>query len=253
MPNYALKFWLSGGVANSDPDLSLGGDRSLITEVTDQTFTASIIPGTTVHNAAGNPDGVGSLDFNFTNNTLQWTPLNGLTDGPVNLSLFDDDVLFTLNPEQTEGQLVCSIVAASLPGSDDDQNITIATLLNNLFQDITAIEASIGHANYRGLYVENIGALPVKIAVYVRNPTTGSDVLSAGWDAAGTMVTIVDEHTAPLGIVFDAAYSPYDESVIANLDPAEYLGLWIRHAVQPYSPIANSGAAATLGFRVTNQ
>ncbi|MGH8471092.1 MAG: hypothetical protein ACREVJ_01195, partial [Gammaproteobacteria bacterium] len=83
-----LQTFLSGGGANTDPTKSLGGPISA-TRVLSQSATApTTITGVTIEDAAGNTEGNGTLQFNYsaTTPTLQWTPPGGSAGSAVKLT-----------------------------------------------------------------------------------------------------------------------------------------------------------------------
>src|SRR5262245_6915636 len=68
-----LETRLTGGAANTDPDLSLGGDMSSERVLSQSTSALSNITGVVIDYAGGNPAGAGTLAFDFSDGTLVWT------------------------------------------------------------------------------------------------------------------------------------------------------------------------------------
>lgn len=120
---------------------------------------------------------------------------------------------------------------------------------NDLFDDVSASEASAGDTEYRGWYAKNNhGTLTlVDARVYISSNTTSADTtfdIALADEAVNTTIeTIANESTAPVGPSFTAP-STYATGLQLNgatgLTAGSYRGVWIRRTV-------NAGAAAATG------
>lgn len=249
---------LSGGAANTDPTLALGGAMSTVLggKVLSQTPTGLTITGVTIDDAMGNTVGSGSLFFDQSANTLRWTPPGGTAGTPVDIT--GDDV-YAIQGGADGGVLLVTIVNASLPSSDATNTITIANKTLNIFDDVAKAEAKAGDIEYRGLYFENAagGAEDMTDAKFwVENNTPGQDVINlANADEAKnvSIETIADENTAPAGPDFDSA-NPVDFasglSLATPLNQNDFEGWWVRRTVPADVSAAEDNNTFRIGFRI---
>ena len=97
---------------------------------------------------------------------------------------------------------------ASLGGVRSSNAIS-GTAMNNLFDNVTAAEASSGDSEYRALDLYNSGdAESSGTELYMSTPTSSTSTeLQFGLGAApiNSTTSIVDESTAPAGVSFAAA------------------------------------------------
>lgn len=115
--------------------------------------------------------------------------------------------------------------------------------LENLFDIVSIGEASAGHEDYRCFYVKNIN--PTDTIFDVRawietntpSPTTtvaiGADPAGVGnGSTTGVAVTIVNEITAPAGVVFSTpASAAAGIPGGAALAPGQSLAFWVRRTI----------------------
>jgi len=253
-----LKIVHSGGAANVDPDLDLGGAISTAgaKDILSQTATApTTITGVTIDDAAGNDEGDGTLFFDSTNSTLRWTPLNGTAGTATDVSV---NGAYAIQGGNNGGLLKVTIVAASLPSSDQTNTITIANIANNMFDDVAKADAKAGDTEYRGVYWQNDHASDsmVDMRMWVQTNTPGQDVIQIALadEAAGvSMATIADEDTAPGGSVdFDAANPvDYDSGlVLPDLVFSDYKGWWIRRTVPAGTNQSQVNNTFRIGVRI---
>ena len=248
---------LSGGAANTDPLLALGGAMSTVGggKVLSQTPTGLTITGVTIDDAMGNNVGSGSLFFDQSANTLRWTPPAGTAGSPVDIT---GDGVYAIQGGADGGVLLVTIVNASLPSSDQTNTIVIANKVLNIFDDVTKAEAKAGENDYRGLYFENAHTADSMTdgAFWVENNTPGQDVVNiADGDEAVDVAleTIADQNTAPSGPDFDTA-NPVDfASGIILPTPflfSEFKGWWVRRVVPADVSAAEDNNTFRIGFRI---
>lgn len=127
---------------------------------------------------------------------------------------------------------------------------------NDLWDNVSSVEASAGDTEYRGFYVTNAHAtLPYTDArIYISVPTTSADdefaiaIADEAVDVA--METIANEGTAPVGPVFSAPATYAAGLVIStSLAAGSWRGVWIRRVVGAAAAAVtnNSGTIATGG------
>ena len=248
---------LSGGAANTDPLLSLGGAMSTDPggRVFSQSDTGLTITGVVIDDAMGNTVGSGSLFFDQSANSLRWTPPGGTAGTPVDVT---GDGVYAIQGGADGGVLLVTIVNASLPSSDSTNTIIIANNVESILDNVTKAEAKAGENDYRGLYFENAHSADsmTDAAFWVENNTPGQDVinLADGDEAVDVALeTIADQNTAPSGPDFDTA-NPVDfASGITIPTPflfGEFKGWWIRRVVPADVSAAEDNNTFRIGFRI---
>lgn len=131
---------------------------------------------------------------------------------------------------------------ASLGGvmsQDSQANITTSnTSLNNLFDDISKSENFNGTTDYRCVYISNdtinAGEIFASGEVYISGTPYADIQIGVGTKNA-TAPTIGDENTVPSGVSFSTPSSGSPLSLGADLDPGDYIALWIRRTASNIS------------------
>lgn len=159
------------------------------------------------------------------------------------MAITSTDILFQLS-----GGSANSDPNAALGGAISSVAIT-DNATNNLFDSVSAAEATAGDIEYRGFYVKNNhGSITWGDArIYVSQASTSADdeldIGIAVEAVSTTMATIANESTAPTSVTFSRP-STYAAGLQLNsstgLAPAAYRGVWVRRTV-------NAAAAATTG------
>jgi hypothetical protein len=232
-----VKIYLSGGAANSDPNLSLGGIVSS-TEVLSQSVQAPVnVSGVTITNAFSNLEGNGTLYYFNTSNSLAWQAPGQGTYVTVAVT---GDGTYTLGG--STGWLVVTVVNASLPGSDQIDTLAVTYQANKVYDDITKNESLSGDVEYRCLYVKNTnGVDPITdVKLFIRAQPTGPDELDIALDLAGVgdgsttgvADTVVDEGTAPSpALTFTRPSSSGAGLVVGTLASNACHAFWIRRTI----------------------
>lgn len=217
-----LQWFLSSNTSqtNTDPTASLGGQIStdagarILTQVA--TRTTSLVTGVTIDDAAGNGLGAGTLTYTLTGQTLQWTPASGAIGTAVDVS---SDGSFYIQAANDGGALYVTVVAASLPGANTTDTITITNKTLEIFDNATKVESNDGLTDYRMIWLKNTGSVATtddkkEIVVWINTNTPGQDNISIGAaveeasDGTGTPGTppcpekIATDITAPSGVTF---------------------------------------------------
>ena len=238
-----LDMRLSGGVGNSDPDLSLGGVKST-TRVASQipAYEGAGITGVTLVDCGGfDPNGtLTGHDLQFTNATTELVlDPNGIAPGPaVDVSMDDRYVIRAVSANGFP-YVIVDVVTASLPGGDTSDTFVVAPQVNNLWDDVSGIEQAEGSVEYRCIYLENTNGVDDMFQVTVffndGDKLEFGEGYAIGLDPAGingVATTIVDEETAPGGVVFDASATSEGAAIsIGNLTPGDFQAVWIRRSV----------------------
>lgn len=252
-----LKIVHSGGAANTDPALDLGGAISTAgaKDILSQSATApTTITGVTINDAAGNAEGDGTLFYDSTNQTLRWTPFGGTAGTAVDVSV---NGAYAIQGGSNGGLLKVTVVAGSLPSSDQTNSITVTNIANNIFDDVAKADAKAGDTEYRGVYWENDHSTDamVDIRMWIAQNTPGQDVIQIALAAEAknvTMATIANENTAPAGIDFDAA-NPVDYAsgiAIPDLSAGDYQGFWIKRTVPAGTNQSQTNNSFRIGVRI---
>ncbi|MBT9164957.1 MAG: hypothetical protein DDT23_00968 [candidate division WS2 bacterium] len=119
----------------------------------------------------------------------------------------------------------------------------VDNVLHNLFARVEAAEAATGSVRYRAIYVRNTHAtltyeaVLAFISLQTTSPNTSIRISLAGEGVNGTMQTIPNENTAPVGRVFVAADGVAAGLPMGNLAPGAFFGIWVERTV-------NAGALA---------
>ena len=234
---------LSGGAAETDPNLSLGGVMSTAVILSQEVIFTTPMSGVTEIEGRGNSafgisPSLGSVAFINTTTEMRWQPPAKAVGALVDVSV---DGRYTLPGPDDEDLLIVDVVAASLPIADTNSVVSVETLPNTLFDDVGAVEAFLGAINYRCYYVRNRSGVDTLFGVKVfigAQPAPGGDTLALGLDPAGingVATTIVDEDTAPVGPVFSTPTSYAGGLLIGDLAPGDFAAIWQRRTVPPSS------------------
>lgn len=116
---------------------------------------------------------------------------------------------------------------------------------NSIFDDVSGAEEQAGDIEYRGLYVLNAGdvdAENVKVWISANTSDGQTQVAIALADEAtgtGSIETIADENTAPVGPSFTEPSSEGAALSIGTIAASSHKGVWVRRTVD-----AGAGASA---------
>lgn len=126
---------------------------------------------------------------------------------------------------------------ASLGGAISSVEVVDNTI-NNLFALAPASEALAGSTKYRAFFIKNthatLTAIDTVIYISSNTPSTDTSVEIALADEAvgvGTIETIADEDTAPVGPTFSTANGVGNAITIGDIAPGEMKGIWVKWIV----------------------
>lgn len=141
-------------------------------------------------------------------------------------------------------------------GGPISQTEIVSGQLNNLFDDVSAVESGAGDVEYRCIYIKNTHSVSslVNARIWIDQDTLSTDdeidIAIDPSGVGGTVPQLADESTAPPNVVFSHPTS-YDTGLaIGDIGPGQYVPIWFRRTVQP-------GAQAfpnnTFSFRIRGE
>jgi hypothetical protein len=252
-----LEHRLSGGAANSNQMNSLGGIISN-TRVLSQSATApSNVTGVVIDDAGGNATGVGTLSYTHSTVSLSWQAFGeGSAGTPVAVSSSGAYAI----PSGSNGYLFVTVTAASLPGLDKSDSITIANQINKTFDDVSSGESFAGDTEYRCFYLKNTSLTDTMygVKIWIVTQPVGADSLWLGLDpagigdgsATGVATTIIDEGTAPGGVTFSQPATQGGGLAIGDLGPGQCAAYWQRRDVPSETTIKTLNDYSVIGMSV---
>lgn len=248
----------SGGAANTDPDLSLGGAISTAgagaNRVISQTASAATnVTGVVFINAFGNAEGDGTLTWDQPGGILYWKPFGAVASVGVNVAA---DGIYSIG--DTNGYVVVDVTFASLPGTSEvDSDITIANATEEVFDNVSALESLAGDVEYRCLYIKNTHATDVAydVRVWVKSQPVGPDELDIALDsggknvqAIGPLTTEEDGSSLLTGLAFTRPSTQATGLSIGNLSAGDYYAFWIRRTVAAETSQKEPNDFSSIGF-----
>jgi len=251
MGDRLTKCYLSGGSANTDPNLSLGGAIST-TELVGQTiaYDSTSITGISLTDAA--KLATGTLHYVASGNYLGLQISGGAVPTTLESVQLTGDGDYVIENPETGVYIVVSVVFASLPASDTSAAITASNILQNLFKNVSQAEAQAGDIVYRHFYLKNIGAVELLIDMYLIQQFTGMDYIEIGtfYTVSGTEdALLADDHTAPSGVTF---YQPLtaDSGVSVTVAAGEYIGVFLKRTVTTMTDTSTPNDVGVIGFSI---
>ena len=243
-----LKIKLSGGAANADLALSLGGAKSSVAVLSQAAVETTPISGITITDAAGNTVGSGTLTYLFTGKTLAWTPPGGAIGQAVSIGSNGNYVIRGANT--TDGYVTVTVVSASLSNATNYTTAVAVTNQNALFLPAVAKDTAFaGATEYYCFYLQNDSAATIKsVQVQVQTDTPGLDTLSLGVvTTINTLGTNDGSAATGHGITFNAVGV---DAVMGDLLTTEYWGFWLRRVVP--AATVDGVFANTFKLRITS-
>jgi len=248
-----LEIRLSGGAANADQNLSLGGAMSSERVLSQSSGALTNVTGVTIDYAGGNDIGNGTLAFTATGTLATWAGFGSTSGNAVDIGT---DGKYTLIGNGGE-QVMITVVAASLPVADQtDNDIAIANISNETFDDIDKIESFSGDDEYRCFYVTNTHATESFLAakLYISSQASGADSLEVALDTAGLNVaaaTVADESTAPAGATFSAPTTGATGLDLGVLAPGDFRAFWQKRTVPAATTVETLNDISEIAIEAT--
>lgn len=255
---------LGGGAANTDPDLAYaGGAMSTVAGglIYGQTATAlTTITGVTIDHAAGCAEGSGTVVYSASAQTLRFTPPSGTAGTAVDVSTSGD---YAIQGGNDGGLIFVTVVAASLPSSNQTNTTTIANATENLFDNVTKAESAAGSVAVRCFFLKNAHATDSMVSgkIWIENNTPGQDGVKIAIDtvAKNTAATAVADEPdtadalGTAGVDFDTA-NPVDYAsgiTIPDLSAGDYQAFWIKRTVPAGVTAEELENTIRLGYQVS--
>ena len=246
---YDLQWFLSGGAANADPLLSIGGAISS-TRILSKLVVRneSLISGVTISDAVGGSIGIWSMTYTSASKTIVLTPQGGAPGDSVDISVDDD---YFIQGANDGGGLYITVNASALPSSNTTDTLTVTNKIELILDDVTKVESNAGKTFYRCIALQNLGAVldeddKLEVGIAINSNTPGQDNIKiglatqaastgAGVDGTDYPNTIADEFTAPAGVTFSAPTIKADALSVGTLSSqagTSYVKfLWIEREV----------------------
>lgn len=153
-----------------------------------------------------------------------------------------------------------NVPGASLGGVRSSVDLS-STALNNLFDNVSASEATAGRVEYRCVYIANVNATDTlnTVKVFMGSATpSASSKLEIGLDPAGigngattgVATTIATETDVPTGVTFSEPLTEGAAIAVGNLPAGAGIAVWCRRTITAGAPAA-SGDGTTLEVRGT--
>lgn len=241
-----LNIYLTGvaadGDAQANPNASLGGKRSgtILKSLSPSAFV-NITGAAVVDVSANCGAGSATLAYALTGQTLAFTAPGDTAGTPVAVGAGGTYELYSGTASK---YIIVTVTAAGLPGINQSDTITLASLIDNFFDSITGAEAAAGSTEYRALIVKNDSAYTMynTAAWLAQNTPFPNDEVWVAIEAtvANAIQSIASETTAPAGLTWSLAATEGAALAIGNLAAGATYGIWIKRVV---SPTANRYAA----------
>lgn len=224
------------------------GNTASSTVVTSQnaSFDGSGITGVTIINSFGNTLGTGTLSYVNSSTSLTWQASGDSVGIGIDVSTDGKYAIRSANL----GMIAVSVVSASLPGGDTNDTVTVATELNELFDDVQKSEAWGGDNEYACFYIYNSHSTDpfLSVKMYIGSHPSGPESFWIGLDptgvgagGSGSAVSIINESTAPAGVTFFNPTTIGSALDLGQIDSGQFYPLWVRRQV----PVASVGGLIT--------
>ena len=251
-----LELRLSGGVANAEPEASLGGLMS-----SQRIFSKSVsaprnITGITLDDAPGCANGPGMLLFSSSTQSFVWIPSRGLAGVPTPVTGNG-----RLAVPGSSGWLFLTVDKATLPDADQSDTLMVSPIQNALFDDISRTDSFAGATAYRCCYLYNAHDTdPIdSVSLTISAQPNGPDDLFVGLDPAGTgngsstgvAALIPSESTPPdPAAIFSQPSSVETALNLGPLQAGQARAVWLQRVVPGQILTSLSVDSASLAFAV---
>jgi hypothetical protein len=188
-----MQFFYSKSTAVADGEsghTSLGG-RISADQPTDLIARPHTLPGVTITKITGmNLDGVGSLVFTATGQTLKWkAPRDSVVGAAVAIGAGGS---FDIESSTGDAWIRVTVTTASLPTINQTVSVIVDPVKHVLFDIVSAAEAMAGLLDYKCLFVKNTGASPhTSIRPHIEVPAVSTTVKTQTSYGTGSSVKVV--------------------------------------------------------------
>jgi len=251
-----LQVRLSGGAANVNPDLSLGGQMSTVVGglVRSQDTTGlSNVTGVEIKDAFGNSQGIGSLRWVSSSGNLGWEQPG--QSGYEELAIVESGSY--LLGSFSKGFLLVNVALGSLPAGNANDSISVSNRENAVWDDIQAGEGVVGDVEYRCLFLYNAASTTwmYGVRVWLEADASGADSLAVAVSSAlknqaalGPLADEEDSTNILSSLVFLSPLTQESGVLIGDLGPGEFRSWWIRRSVPSGTLISNPYDLSKIGI-----
>lgn len=169
------------------------------------------------------------------------------------MPILSSEILFKLSTKDgSAGNTTAGTPSGSLGKYISTTEVDSGNTLNNLFDDVTGDENAASDIEYRCFFIHNSNSSLTWQSPFLwisgqvaggASGFIGLDPISASPIGTGTpqAVEVVDEGTAPSGVVFSAPESKGAGLAIGDLPAGYCKGVWIRRNAYNTSAVNNDG------------
>lgn len=221
----SVGIYLSGGPENTDPAASLGGEMSVrLVQGVSPIFTAPV-QGLIVEDASPENE-EGSATITILNDTAAYTPPDGLPGPTVTIAEGERKVLHGADTSKyvriyrEADKAFAGLVKFDLV---DTMNGVIS------MDNVPDAERVAGSIVYRAVFLEGFQAVEdIQSWLTTSHGAAVYSLATETPDSNGTIQTISDEYTEPVGLSWQVAASEATAKAIGDLAEDETIGLWFR-------------------------
>lgn len=166
------------------------------------------------------------------------------------------EILFKLSVAAAAGNTTAGTPATSL-GDQVSTTEVSATVLNNLFDDVSAAENAASAVEYRCFFVHNSNASNAyqNVVLWLSSEIAGGASFAIGVDttaasavgaAAAQALTIANETTAPAGVTFSAPTTQGAGISLGNIPAGSVKAVWVRRTAANSAALNNDGGVFSI-------
>ena len=222
-----LGLYLTGGVSNRNPDLALGGIRSIIESRGMTAIITDPIPAIRIDAIMPN-NGEGTATLSVIAGDLVYTPPGDVAGTPVAIAIGESKIVAGVDESKA--------IRVTREANFDFEGTSSLELVYNFngalgMGNIPDADRVAGNTYYRAFMLRAHGPFPVLDIKLWLPPIGGTQAVYAiGIETAvgETIQTIADEFTAPAAVVFTSPTTVGTALSVGNIPAGDNVGLWIR-------------------------
>lgn len=237
MALFNFDYHLSGGAANANPSLSIGGVRSSQVVRSATVDTPTPMTGITILDVVGSPNGTGKLSYLAPYDMFWRPPQSESYPQRYNVPTSDNEEAAFYNLPSGFEYLHIKTQKSLLPTTGlYEFDIEVTNIPNNIFGDITQAELISGAPIYRCLYVRATGSM-LNCRLFVTQDAVSGDSIQVALDPSatnGTAIQLVDQYDSTnllSGLVFKEAVTIGDALVLPNLSSSQHRAVWFKYII----------------------
>ena len=209
--------------------LWLGGNYRSDTEMPGMQATdPSNVTGVVIDRVADkNGEGSGTLTYTNTGDYLQWTAPSGTIGAQVDAS---GDGTYTLYDTDTNKWIEVTVTAASLPGSDQSDALTLSRTAEEFIYDISGAESDAGATRYFAIVAKNeSGSTMTDFRVFFTEDADSTLAIGKGSISSDQFEDPADINTAPSAVTFDDGATDYANGLdYGDVSNGDFIVVWVR-------------------------